>query len=397
MARKRPDKDQPPLALTESFDAGAALESAAESIVITEAELTAPGPRIVYVNRAFERVTGWTKADILGKSPRVLQGPKTDKSIFADLATLLRAGKSWENRAVNYRRDGSEFILEWSITSLPGRDGVVRHYISVQRDVTKRVEMEQRMIEALKAAHAVDEAKLDFLAIMSHELRTPLNAVIGFSELMASEVKGPLGQPVYRDYAGFIRDSACELLTHVTKILDYVRSANPEIPLDETPCDLAAVIGQCVVLLGPKAEKADVAIAVEGASGVWVRADRQRLQQIILNLLSNAVNFSPREELVRVELRHGRDEFAIAVIDKGPGIPKAIRERLFEPFKQPNAPLARVSEGLGLGLAIAARFARLHGGRIEIDSEPGRGTTARLVLPLTRRLMVTSGWSAQGA
>jgi len=124
------------------------LEVAVESLLVTTAELDFPGPEIIYVNPAFERMTGWAAEDILGRSPRILQGPKTDRAIFRDLKTLLRRGKHWEGKTVNYRRDGSEFVMEWSIVPVLDDRGAINQYLAVQRDITGRVETERQLRES---------------------------------------------------------------------------------------------------------------------------------------------------------------------------------------------------------------------------------------------------------
>lgn len=140
-------------------DPVAVLKSAAESILVTTSDLASPGPLVTYVNPAFERMTGWASDEIVGKSPRVLQGPKTDKSIFEDMEQRLRGGKTWEGQAVNYRKDGSEFVMEWSITPIRKTMGMVENYVAVQRDVTDRVETEKRLAEAKEAAFEADRKK----------------------------------------------------------------------------------------------------------------------------------------------------------------------------------------------------------------------------------------------
>lgn len=135
------------------------LEAAAESMLITTADLTPPGPTIVYVNPAFERMTGWRREEILGQTPRVLQGPETDRTIFSHLETVLAKGEPWNGQAVNYRKDRSTFVMEWSIVPLADADGEVRHYLAVQRDVTARVEAERRLAEAREAEHRAEQSR----------------------------------------------------------------------------------------------------------------------------------------------------------------------------------------------------------------------------------------------
>jgi PAS domain S-box-containing protein len=141
------------------LDAEAVIEAAAESMLITNADLDAPGPSIVYVNPAFERMTGWSSDEVIGKSPRLLQGPKTDLQIFADLKETLRGGDLWEGQTINYKKDGTEFWMEWSIVPLLDEHGEAYQYVAVQRDVSARVEASRRLEEAQAAKHAADKAR----------------------------------------------------------------------------------------------------------------------------------------------------------------------------------------------------------------------------------------------
>lgn len=129
-------------------DASLMLEEMTESVLVTTTELDRPGPLIVYVNPAFERMTGWSRKDVLGKSPRILQGPKTDPSIFENMRGRLNRGEPWQGQAINYRRDGSEFVMEWSIVPIRDDQGRLHWYLAVQRDVTERVTMEQNLAAA---------------------------------------------------------------------------------------------------------------------------------------------------------------------------------------------------------------------------------------------------------
>lgn len=157
------------------FDAAAAIEAAAESILITTAELDAPGPSIVYVNPAFERMTGWSRAEVVGQSPRILQGPKTDLRIFTDLREKLHSGKFWEGQTLNYRKDGSEFWMEWSIVPLTER-GQIYQYVAIQRDVSARVESELRLREAQAAERVADRARANLARYFSPKLAKTLAA-----------------------------------------------------------------------------------------------------------------------------------------------------------------------------------------------------------------------------
>jgi PAS domain S-box-containing protein len=152
------------------LDPSAILDAASESIIVTGANLESPGPTILYVNPAFERMTGWTAEQIVGKSPRLLQGEKTDHSVFEGMRKALRRGGRWEGQAVNYRRDGTEFVMEWSITPLKDARGRTTHFVAVQRDVSARVEAERHIAEAREAAHEADRKKANLARYFSPKM-----------------------------------------------------------------------------------------------------------------------------------------------------------------------------------------------------------------------------------
>ena len=152
------------------LDPAAILDAASESIIVTGANLESPGPTILYVNPAFERMTGWTAEQIVGESPRLLQGEKTDHSVFEGMRKTLRRGDRWEGQAVNYRRNGTEFVMEWSITPLKDARGRTTHFVAVQRDVSARVEAERHIAEAREAAHEADRKKANLARYFSPKM-----------------------------------------------------------------------------------------------------------------------------------------------------------------------------------------------------------------------------------
>jgi PAS domain S-box-containing protein len=158
------------------FDAAAVIEAAAESILITTAELDKPGPSIVYVNPAFERMTGWSRAEVVGQSPRILQGPKTDLRILADLKEKLQSGKIWEGQTINYRKDGSEFWMEWSVVPLKTERDRVYQYVAIQRDVSARVATELRLREVEAVQRLTDRARANLARYFSPKLVKKLAA-----------------------------------------------------------------------------------------------------------------------------------------------------------------------------------------------------------------------------
>ena len=156
------------------IDYSAIIEAAAESILITSSNLDYPGPLIVYVNPAFERMTGWPGSELIGKSPRILQGSKTDLQVFSDLREKLSSNKIWEGQAINYRKDGSEFWMEWSIARLNDKQGKAYQYVAIQRDVSARIEADRRLYKALDAKRAAEQARANLARYFSPKLAETL-------------------------------------------------------------------------------------------------------------------------------------------------------------------------------------------------------------------------------
>jgi signal transduction histidine kinase len=221
---------------------------------------------------------------------------------------------------------------------------------------------------------------------MSHELRTPLNAIIGFSEIIEKEMFGPIGSPRYTEYANDIHESGTHLLNLINDILDVSKAEAGKIELQESQILLADLVDASLRLILPRARESAVALTEPHVDHLPpVRADERRLKQVLINLLSNAVKFTPSGGRVSLEARlePGRG-LAIRVRDTGIGMAPEDIPRALEPFGQIDSRLARKYEGTGLGLPLSKALVELHGGKLEIESEQGMGTTVTVLLPPER-------------
>jgi signal transduction histidine kinase len=265
----------------------------------------------------------------------------------------------------------------------------LRHYV-VELEAAKR-DLEignEQMAIALDAAAVGSQAKSRFLAVMSHELRTPLNAIVGFSEMVAAEMLGPVGNPRYREYSKSIVDSAKHLLALINDILDFSRLDAGHLELHEEAIDLARVIADVTDMMRLQAENARIELCTElpeQLPRLW--ADNRRLRQVLLNLISNAIKFMPEGGEVHISLSVPQDAetgLAIAVTDTGIGMaPEQIPVAL-ERFGQIDCGLNRNYEGSGLGLPLSKSLVELHGGALSIQSAPGVGTTVTIAFPAER-------------
>ncbi len=233
-------------------------------------------------------------------------------------------------------------------------------------------------------AEAANHAKSEFLANMSHELRTPLNAINGFSEIMASEMFGPLGHARYKEYSGDILSSGQHLLSLINDILDMSKIEAGKMQLRFEPVSVDEVVDDTLRLVRQRAEKAGLKLRTHLPNLPEIEADFRALKQVLLNLLTNAVKFTPQGGTITISAAVTENNVHLSVTDTGVGIPEKALARLAKPFEQVENQFSKTKEGTGLGLALTKSLIEMHNGRMDIDSEVGKGTTVHVSLPITQ-------------
>ncbi len=357
--------------------------------------------RLIYWNRAFLKV--------FGLEPTVRTGMGYDTVMLAQAANILeRRPKSADDRAEIVKiRDGQWFkIVERTTKS----GGMITMGLDVSSDVKNEVELTKQqgrlrklvaelersetttaqLTKSLKMekqrAERSANSKSAFLANMSHELRTPLNAINGFSEILVDEMYGPLGDERYKEYAQDILDSGKHLLDMITDILDMAKIEAGKMTVDLNPIDIVDPVDAAIRIIRRKAEEKDISLKlVSNPNLPLVEADHRAIRQMILNLVSNAIKFTDEGGEIRVTVDQKDQELRIAVRDNGIGIPAEALPRLGEPFEQVSDTRDRNFDGTGLGLALTKSFAEMHGGRLSIASQEGRGTQVSFFLPIPDR------------
>jgi PAS domain S-box-containing protein len=341
--------------------------------------------RYITANPALARIYGYqTPAALLAALTDISQQLYVDPRRRDEFTSLMQQNgqlSGFESQV--YRRDGAIIWISESCREVRATDGALLYYEGTVEEITARKQAEQELLAAKEEAEAASRAKTDFLATISHELRTPLNAIIGFAEIIRGELLGPVSIPGYRDYANDIHESGRHLLAVISDILDFITAESGNLRIDLDEVDLADLARRGVRLLRPQADQRQVELTFRPSdSEAIVLGDERRLQQILLNLLGNALKFTPPRGSVEVAIEEEDDSaFAIAVRDTGIGIAESDIERVRQPFQQVDGTLARSHEGTGLGLAICDRLVRLHGGSLSLASAVGTGTTVRVLLP----------------
>jgi signal transduction histidine kinase len=273
---------------------------------------------------------------------------------------------------------------------------ICRYLVRHTRDYhDERMRQEHKLSTAMLEARESSHAKSLFLANMSHELRTPLNAVIGYSQLLRLSYVGGLNEK-QREYVDSIEGAGRHLLSMLQDILDLSKIEAGREELDEEDVALDEIAAKAIALVAPRAREKGVKIVVEGTAPMRLRADGRRLLQMLLNLLSNAVRFSPKNGALSLTWRvRAGGEVEIAIHDRGPGILEADMQRVLQPFhRRPEHAAHAGGDSNGLGLPLTARLMSLHGGRLELANAPDGGLIATLVFPARRTLAAVAAPAA---
>ncbi|MDP1525281.1 MAG: ATP-binding protein [Rhodocyclaceae bacterium] len=351
--------------------AASVFDASSESII-----LTTPDGDIISVNPAFERVTGYTSNEVIGRNPRLLKSGLTPPETYEALWATITKGKSWRGELQNRRKNGEVFWEAVTISPVLDAQGQLAHYVAVKDDISDRKRQEVELRHAKEDAEAASLAKSQFLATMSHEIRTPMNGILGMAQLL---LDSDLDEPLRNDYVRTILNSGQTLQTLLNDILDLSKVEAGKLTLIHAVFDPVQMLDEIASLFGGPAGQKGLAISVkwEGTPRrYW--ADPIRLRQMLSNLVSNAIKFTERGRIT-IEAGEVASEGKLArlrfsVTDTGTGIPKEKLSRLFQPFSQVDSSSTRQHGGTGLGLSIVRSLAALMNGEAGVRTEAGLGS-----------------------
>ncbi len=356
---------------------------------------------IVLLNAAAEAMFGYPREELLGQLIEIVvpesvkERHKEHRERYAEHPTTRPMGIALELFA--RRKDGTDFPVEISLSPIRSLDG--SRIMAIVRDITDRKQAQAR-IDAVHQEFAAELAtsnqrlevqnrelekanrlKSEFLASMSHELRTPLHTIIGFADLLAEELKGALN-PDQKRFVTHIQSDSRHLLELINDILDLSRIEAGRLELHTEVFTPAQAITQTIASLKTLANNKAISIVENIDHSVQITADPVRFREIISNLVSNAIKFTPEGGRITVECRQRAHQAIFAVTDTGIGIPISEQQAIFDKFYQLGSTTRGVREGTGLGLAITRSWVEMHGGTISVQSAPGEGSCFEFVLPL---------------
>ncbi|MEX1095176.1 MAG: response regulator [Planctomycetales bacterium] len=332
--------------------------------------------RITTWNAGAERMYGFTAEEAVGAAVSLVV-PEERAPEEAELLEALRRGERLEQlETVRVRKDGRRIHVSLTASPLRNARGRVVGCSTIERDITERIAAQQELHHAKDAAEAASRAKSQFLANVSHELRTPMNAIIGMTQLALREELPPL----VHDYLETVGDSAASLMRLLNDILDFSKLESGRFTLQPAPFRLRDTLDEAIRPLAARASEKGLELVCRVPAAVpdGLVGDPLRLQQIVINLVGNGIKFTDAGEVaIDAGVEAGGDDWVklqFTVRDTGPGVPLPLQERIFEPFAQADGSATRSASGTGLGLPIARELADVMGGRLWVDSSPGRGS-----------------------
>ncbi len=348
---------------------------------------------IVEVNDQFCAISGYTRAELIGRNHRIVKSDQHPPEFYRALWRTIAAGQIWHGELCNRRKDGGLHWVAATIVPICDSRGTPQQYISIRTDITRIKAQKRALIVARETAEAANRAKSEFLSSMSHELRTPMNAILGFAQMLETDHELSADQ---KDSVHEIVKAGKHLLGLINEVLDLAKIEAGRIDLSMEGLSVRALAEECALSVAPLAARRGIRITIDATGELAVFADRNRLRQVLLNLLSNAVKYNREGGQVRLTAHVAENgRVHIAVRDTGPGIAADKLPLLFQPFNRLGQEGSNI-EGTGIGLTITRRLIELMGGTVGVESAPGEGSTFWVELAAATETKVSADGTARG-
>ncbi len=355
-----------------------------DSVLITEAEpFDEPGHKIVYVNKAFTDMTGYSSDEVLGKSPRILQGPRSDKVDLKRFSDTIRKWQSSEITVINYKKNGDEFWINLTVSPVANEKGWFTHWIAIEKDVTERKLSEIRLRELNENLQkhakqlAVSNAELEqFAYVASHDLQEPLRMITGFLHQLEKKYGETIDERG-KKYIDFAVDGAKRMRQIILDLLEYSRVGRAELSVENI--NLNELVGEIQILFRKQIEETNAVFYVDDLPEMFGHVSP--IRQVFQNLISNGLKYNKKDEPAKIiiSVKNFPDYWQFQVADNGIGIESDYFDRIFVIFQRLHS--KEEFSGTGMGLAIAKKIIEAWGGKIWLTSEPGQGSDFYFTLP----------------
>lgn len=329
-----------------------AVEQTADGIFITN-----PKGVIEYVNPSFEKMTGFTKKEALGKTPSIIKSGQQDDKIYKKLWSTILSGKTFRSVVINKKKNGELFYTDHTITPLKDDKGKITHFVGIWKDITEKIQEEKR--------------KDEFISLISHELKTPVTSIKGFLQILQSHSNN-LENPMFGNLLTKTQQQISNLIVLIEDLLNAIKTQKGKLKMKKTFLLFDEQIKDIVENIRPLATKHN--ILFKGATEKYVYADSYRLNQVISNLLFNAIKYSLNGEII-VSVYTKKNNVICSVQDFGLGISSENQEKIFDQFFRVDDKKQKTYPGMGLGLYIAKEIIKMHKGKIWVESKKDKGST----------------------
>ena len=351
-------------------------------VIVTEAHpLDAPGPKIVYVNQAFTDLTEYTPEEVIGKTPRMLQGPESDPKTRAAMRAALERQEPFRSAIVNYSKSGRKYWLDINIIPLKDRNGNVTHFAAIERDLTEIKNAEEEIRQKNTQLAELNETKNKFLGIASHDLRNPLYTIRSFTEIIKDGMVGDVNDE-QKDMLGSIYNASIFMKALLENLLDISKIESGKIELEKQMQDFNLLVRQQVELHQLLAKKKNIALHLNHGEIPPFPFDQSAMIQVIGNFVGNAIKFSPPNTHIYIATEKTEGGARFSVRDEGPGLSQEDQKLLFKEFQRLSAQPTGNEKSTGLGLAIVKKLINLHEGEVGVHSTLGEGSTFFFILPI---------------
>jgi PAS domain S-box-containing protein len=352
-----------------------ALEQSSEVIVITD-----PAGKIEYVNRRFYDLTGYSRTEVIGQTPRVLKSDHHDQEFYSTMWQTISSGNVWNGEILNKKKNGELYWEGVSITPIFNNKHEIVNYLAVKEDITEKKAAQQKLQAYAEQLKESNSSKDKFFSILAHDLKSPFHSLLGYTDILANEYE-TLNDTERRKFIGILRNSTKNVYDLVENLLQWSRLQTGRLEFSPEKLGIFRQIEYAVDILRATALKKNISIRVAMNEEIYVNADKNMIRSVLQNLISNALKFTGLNGIIDISAKRRDHVVEVTISDNGIGMSAADIEKLFRIEVAFTRKGTAQEVGTGLGLILCKELITMHNGEIRVESKPENGSTFRFTLP----------------